>query len=431
MHNSMKRVGILFFLTLTVVFVYAQNINEARRIIQTLASEQMAGRGYVNDGEKQAAEFIKEAFRKLGVQPLTDSYYQKFTIPVNTIIGKTTVAVDGKALTEGFDYFIASRCQGKDTVFDLVWLDYKVASKEKRMERFMKRDLTGKIVVLDPLITASKEEAVRKVYGRFYYGNTSLAAGLITFMDKPGWFVVDAGNVTDYLALTLKKGCITKKSKQLRVSFANHFIESYTARNVIGFIPGSENPDQYIAFSAHFDHLGMMGETIIPGAHDNASGVAMIIDLARHFMENPPPFSVVFMAFSAEERGLFGSRKFVDDPLIPLDQISFLLNLDMVGTGREGITVVNGSQFPEAFNLLDSINTADSLLPQVKKRGESKNSDHYPFYEKGVKSFFIYTMDSEYSDYHNPDDRYDRLPLTGYDGLFQLVVRFANTIYSG
>ena len=116
------------------------------------------------------------------------------------------------------------------------------------------------------------------------------------------------------------KSAMPEKPKTASARIEAVFQPAMSVRNVVGFIPGTEFPDSFLVFSAHFDHLGMMGkEVIFPGANDNASGVAMMLDLARYFSqpENRPEFSMAFIAFSGEEAGLIRIRLFCESPFIP------------------------------------------------------------------------------------------------------------------
>jgi Zn-dependent M28 family amino/carboxypeptidase len=188
-------------------------------------------------------------------------------------------------------------------------------------------------------------------------------------------------------------------------------------------------PDSFIVFTAHYDHLGMMGDnTMFPGAHDNASGVAMALDLMKHYAnpDNKPYYSVVFIATAAEELGILGSKYFCANPLFGLEKIKFLINLDMVSTGDEGIMVVNGAVFTEEYDKLVKINTEKSYLKAISKRGEAKNSDHWFFYRNGVKCFFIYTLGGV-SEYHNIYDKPEALPYTEYNDIFKLLTDFVKT----
>jgi Zn-dependent M28 family amino/carboxypeptidase len=192
----------------------------------------------------------------------------------------------------------------------------------------------------------------------------------------------------------------------------------------VGYVKGRKQPDRFVVFTAHYDHLGMMGkDTYFPGANDNGSGTAMLLDLARHYSEkrNRPDYSMAFMAFSGEEAGLFGSKYYVENPLFDMRAILLLVNLDMVGTGSEGITIVNGKAYKSLYDQMVEINDKKKYLSQIKDRGEACNSDHCPFYNTGIKSIFIYTMGEEHLEYHNVNDSGDRLPFTAYEGLFRLL----------
>ncbi len=142
-----------------------------------------------------------------------------------------------------------------------------------------------------------------------------------------------------------------------------------------------------------------------------------------YYSENPPDYSMAFIAFAAEEAGLLGSRYYTENPVFPLENIKFLINLDMVSTGEEGLMVVNGEIFIDAFSRLKNINKTHGFMKQIRSRGEAANSDHYFFYEKGVKCFFFYTLGGE-THYHNIYDKAEMLSLYGYNNLFRLITVF-------
>jgi len=210
----------------------------------------------------------------------------------------------------------------------------------------------------------------------------------------------------------------------LEIHIKNKYIKGYRTQNVFGCIPGTVCPDSFLVFTAHYDHLGMMGKGIFfPGANDNASGTAMMLGLARYFRSHPQRYSIAFLGFTGEEAGLLGSGYFVDNPLISLSNIKFLVNLDLVGTGVDGITVVNATEFTDQFEMLSQLNDSGRYLVNIKKRGKACNSDHCHFYAKGVPCFFIYTLGG-IAAYHDLDDRPETLPLTAFEGLTRLLIAF-------
>jgi Zn-dependent M28 family amino/carboxypeptidase len=201
---------------------------------------------------------------------------------------------------------------------------------------------------------------------------------------------------------------------------------------MIGYVRGVVEPDSFLVFTAHYDHLGRMGKDVyFPGANDNASGTAMLLDLARYYSAEgkQPWYSIAFICLSGEETGLNGSGYYTRNPLFPLKQIKFLVNLDMVGTGSEGITMVNATVFKEAYERMVKINADHEYILTVKQRGESCNSDHCPFYQMGVPAVFIYSQGKEFTEYHNPDDKSSILPLTEYKDIFRLMVDFMDSFH--
>jgi Zn-dependent M28 family amino/carboxypeptidase len=149
----------------------------------------------------------------------------------------------------------------------------------------------------------------------------------------------------------------------------------------------------------------------------------MLLSMAKYYSENPNDYNLVFIAFAGEEIGLVGSHYFVEHPTIPLSKINFLINLDIMGSGEEGITVVNATKFENEFNQLVKINEENQLLTQVKKRGPAANSDHYWFSEKGVPSFFIYTQGPN-KHYHDIFDTYEELSFKEYEDIKSLLIKF-------
>ena len=170
-----------------------------------------------------------------------------------------------------------------------------------------------------------------------------------------------------------------------------------------------------------------MGEaTYFPGANDNASGIAMLLDLARYFAkpENKPRYSIGFIAFAGEEAGLVGSKYYTDHPIVPLTNISFLMNMDLMANGQDGMMVVNGKVFPQQYDKLVNINDSTHYLKAIEKRGKAANSDHYWFSEKGVRAFFFYLL-GDYPYYHDIYDTPEKPTMAGYDGAFRIIRDFA------
>jgi Zn-dependent M28 family amino/carboxypeptidase len=212
------------------------------------------------------------------------------------------------------------------------------------------------------------------------------------------------------------------------VTVESKFNPSFKNYNVLGYVPGTEKPDSFVVFTAHYDHLGRMGaHTVFPGAHDNASGTALVLYLANYFAQHPQKYSVAFMLFSGEEAGLVGSKHYVKTPVFPLEQIRFVVNLDMTGDATNGITVVNGDNQKREFNLLDKINLAKAYVPKIVERGQTQNSDHYSFSAAGVPAIFIYSNGTK-PYYHDVFDIAKELSLENIDGLSKLLIDFTGSL---
>jgi Zn-dependent M28 family amino/carboxypeptidase len=204
-------------------------------------------------------------------------------------------------------------------------------------------------------------------------------------------------------------------------------IPDFKSQNLGCRIKGSSGSDSVIVFSAHYDHLGGIGkDCYFPGANDNASGVSMVLNLLHYYTNHPPKYTTVFLFFAGEEAGLLGSAYFTESGQMDLQKIKFLINLDLLGTGDDGIMVVNGAIHQKEFERLNELNAKSNLLPQIRKRGKAANSDHYWFTEKGVPAFFVYTMGG-ISAYHDVYDRPETLPLTRYQSVFKLLTEFVST----
>jgi aminopeptidase YwaD len=207
----------------------------------------------------------------------------------------------------------------------------------------------------------------------------------------------------------------------------NEYISAYQAKNVIGIIPGKRKKE-YVFFTAHYDHLGRMGkDAFFPGGNDNASGVAMLLSLAKFYHENPPEYTIVFCFFSGEEAGLLGSKYFVENPWVKLKKIKFVLNVDIMGSASKGITVVNATKHEASFKRLVTINEKKNYLLKVKSRGPTANSDHHFFDLAGVPAFFIYSM-GDVKNYHNIQDNSENTTLDNFNQVQALLVDFVSAI---
>lgn len=425
--------SIKFFICYIFLFasisVYAQDKEYAKSVVSRLASPEMKGRGYVQNGDQLAAQFIYDEYEKIGLKNFKNNYFQKYTTSVNSFPGKMSVSIDGVEQVPGKDYLIYDGSASVKGTYKTMRLEIgDILNKDKLKNRM--RGAIGKFVVVDAYKTEDYNQEELTLISDFidylkYYPDVNAAGSIVLTAGKLTWDASTAQYKRPGLTLKVDSGEIVIKEISLDVEAT--FIEKHKTQNVVGYVDG-ERTDSMIVLIAHYDHLGMMGsETMFPGANDNASGIAMLLNLAKHYKTVKPKFKTVFIAFSGEELGLLGAKYFVENPLIELNKIKFLLNFDISGTGDDGIQIVNGSIFKAQFDLISGINDRDKLLAEVKIRGEACNSDHCVFYRKNVPCFFIYTLGGIKA-YHDIYDKAETLPLTEFDDYFKLVVRFISAL---
>jgi hypothetical protein len=217
--------------------------------------------------------------------------------------------------------------------------------------------------------------------------------------------------------------------------------EKVSTRNVAMILPGEDKKlkDEYIIIGAHFDHLGMGGpgsssraiDTIAPhhGADDNASGVAMMIELAEKFASTKGSHkrSIVCIAFSGEELGLLGSKYFAENPGIDLTKVNAMINLDMVGRLQETNKLqIGGAGTAEGFKDLIYSATDTSIIKLALSEEGYGPSDHSSFYGKDIPVLFY--SSGAHLDYHTPFDTYDKLNYQGMADISSLVFNTASIL---
>jgi Zn-dependent M28 family amino/carboxypeptidase len=198
----------------------------------------------------------------------------------------------------------------------------------------------------------------------------------------------------------------------------------YRSQNVCGYIPGET--DSMIVFTAHYEHLGMHGDTIFFGAHDNASGTAAVLDLARMTAQQEGRhFTYVFLFFGGEESGLIGSGYFADMPLIKMNKVKLLINIDLFCGGDEGLMVVNANARETApyVDMLQRINEERGYAAKIGRRDNAANSDHY-YLSQLCPAIFIYTLGGPYGGYHSPTDTCEGCGLGNYTRFLTLIRTF-------
>ncbi len=431
--------------------------DDLRELVSTLASDEFEGRAPGSAGEDKTVEYIKAQYERIGLKPGgdNDSYFQTVPMVETTADDSTVLRLDSngnqRELKFGSDMVLGTRT-GKDEVSvsdsELVFVGYGVNAPEQGWNDYEGLDVEGKTVVIlvnDPGFHADDESLFdgnrMTYYGRWTYkfeeaARQGAAAALIIHDDEGasyGWDVVknswsgpqfDLRAEDDPEPRLPAQGWITGDvARQLFAESGLELQEMYAAanrrgfkpvplkakvsfdlrstvaekssRNVIGYLPGTEVPEETVIYLAHWDHLGKHegeGDTIYNGAVDNATGVAGIIEIAEKFAAQPPRRSVVFLAVTLEESGLLGSKYYVAQPSFPLEKTVGVINLDAMSVaGRSRDVVVTGKGNSELEDIL--LGHAGAQQRTLVEEGNPAGgfyfrSDHFNFAKAGVPALY-------------------------------------------
>jgi Zn-dependent M28 family amino/carboxypeptidase len=455
----LKTIGLMVIGTIAFaqdITISAQRLREHTRY---LSSDQMEGRGVGTRGGQLATEYIANQLSLAGAKPAGDNgtYFQK--VP---LVGVETqpeselnAAVWGKGLSlkYGEDFVGVNLTQRPNARFEgeAVFVGHGITAPEFKWDDFKGVDVTGKILVLftnEPTSNDPKffDGRALTYYGRWTYKYEEAlrrgARGCIIIHTTPtasyGWDVVrnSWGREEPYVKLEQGgkalsfAGWVTREAGEKLLGLSNHTVDELLqaserpdfkpialgiqfrghmvskireldTRNVAAMIPGSDPKlkDEYVIFSAHWDHLGIgpavNGDAIYNGAVDNATGCAVLIDMARAWAALPqrPRRSALFLAVTAEEGGLKGSEYYGTHPLVPPAKTAIALNFDaLYPWGRAKDVVITGAErttvYPLAQQIAKRLNLtiSEDVAPEA---GHYFRSDHFSFAHAGIPAFSV------------------------------------------
>ncbi|MCB2410806.1 M28 family metallopeptidase [Hymenobacter lucidus] len=430
------------------------------RYLEAVSADYMLGRKPFTVGEERITNYLADQFRHIGLKPGPDgSYFQ--AVPLVEITGtpSATMQIRGKSQNLSFDYktdFVAftQREQEKVAVTNspLVFAGYGVVAPEYGWDDYAGLDVKGKTVVVlvnDPG-NAGNDTTFFKGKAMTYYGRWTYkyeeaarhgATGLLIVHDtKPAaypWSVVLSGAISPKLrAQTANKGadkCALEgwltmdAAKKLFTAAGQNYDQLYaaankkgfkprqlggltlttsiqnklrrqTSKNVLAVLPGTTRPDEYIIYSAHWDHFGVgkaiAGDSIYNGAVDDGTGLAALLSIAEAFQQSPqkPARSIVFLAVTGEEQGLLGSAYYAQHPPYPLNKTVADLNMDMLwpyGPMKDLTVIGYGQSELEDYAQAAAKEQDRYLLPdQTPETGMFYRSDHFNFAHVGVPSLY-------------------------------------------
>ena len=437
--------------------------------VRVLASPEMKGRGTGSPELEKAAGYIAKQFQTIGLKPLNGKgYMQPFPVTTNARLGKTNrmrYRLDEKSRPKDFskqavpfNFSSGGRFSGT-----LVFAGYGITAKEYAYDDYEGLDVKDKFVVIlrhEPQEFDEKSPFSGKVYtehSQFFSKATNAklhgARGVILVNDTHNHsgdsdelepfsgaagpsnagipFVhVKTGVAEEWAAKAGKdlkqlQAEVDKDLKPRGFAFPDSltvdlFIDlrrdQKTVNNVAGYLPG-ETPE-HIVIGAHYDHLGMghqfsmapsQAGTTHPGADDNASGTAAVIELARYFSGRPKmKRGIVFLAFAAEELGLLGSSYYVNHPDLPIDQAAAMINMDMIGRIRDGKVYVGGLGPGAPFEkMIEDMAKGSQLRFELADKTGYGSSDHTSFTAKQVPVLFFFS--GLHADYHKPSDTWEKI----------------------
>lgn len=392
--------------------VHAQDSVRFYKTIDTLCSSYFYGRGYINEGHLKTAKYLKKKFSKADT-----SFFQEFGFKLNKL-SKEELILAGDTLIGGVDFIPIPQSKGvPNKTFATFFMDSSFFRSKKKIKKFLKKDIRNTALVFNST-WESKITDTPELRSKLY-----LEAGciiklidgeLLSSFSHEAWMPPSfALKSSKWLNQETVKVNLRQKEEEVR------------SNNVIAVINGRDRGLKELIITAHYDHVGGYETVYVPGANDNASGVAMMLELYAYFLKNSPERTVRFIAFGVEEVGLLGSKYYVE--LMEKSRVEFVLNLDLLGAGSGGITIVNGKVFTDYSHRLSSINTNKKYISKIKLRGEAANSDHYYFSKNGVPAFFIYSNGSV-GGYHNFKDRVGDLERGYFSSLFLLLKDFCTSI---
>ena len=430
----MKKTVVIIAILLTCTLLSsAQDTNYMRQVLSRLTSEEFYGRGYSYRGDSIAARFIRGELARLGVKPLVDGYFQKYTFSVFSMEGPLALTVEGKHLKPYTDFRVPA--WSKST-----WGDYKVIRvggdllmDADKLKKFLQKNndlLQDVFVYIDATEYSDKSHDDQK---RFESQIKSLqrrnpfnSRGILLGMDEMNTYSPANTNYKhDYAYIEVSKSVLPKKIKKLNCSIFTQFHPNYQTQNIFGIVEG--DVDTMVVYTAHYDHLGTMGDSVVfYGAHDNGSGVATVLDIARMTIDEKPHYTHVFCFFSGEEAGLQGSKYAAEHPVFDFSKVRILMNIDMFCGGDEGIMVFNAdAENTKPFvERLKTLNEVLEIAPEIRQRANRANSDHW-FFSKHVPSLFFLTMGQRYGGYHDPYDTCERCGLEHYINYVTLITSLA------
>ena len=431
---------------------FGQTITAAdlRKHLYIIASREMEGRETATPGQRKAAEYIENQFRQIGLQPGNNGNFQMMFNVYQDSLVSASLEVNGKAfqLDQDFNPSIANLAT------TLRFSEVVVISTNTSLDTIRAANLGGKMVmVLGSLPTPQRGQqggvlpllqqkgiagiiSVSSMFPRKTPANRKSAQTLNLFRRN---LPVQQYSVSENVARAIMgsnfEAAMNNKSifttQQANISFeVQKTTITAQSSNVVGVLPGTDLKDEYLFITAHYDHLGKRDTVIYYGADDDGSGTVGVIEMAEAFAKakaagKGPRRSIVFMTVSGEEKGLWGSEYYSNNPIYPLEKTTANLNIDMigrsdasrqVGDSNNYVYVVGDDKLSSELRIISEAANKKYIKMELDyKFNDPKDpnfiyfrSDHYNFARKGVPIVFYYDGMLG-ADYHKPTDTVEKI----------------------
>lgn len=436
---------------------YAEDIQASglKEKLTVIASAEMKGRETATEGQRKAAAYIENHFRKLGLLPGNGSSYQQPFNVYQDSITHAAVVVNGQILVPNKEFTVttAGVAPGNWNITELFFAGTGAVDTTLSLE--------GKWVVTDEGNRFAARARInqlmkRKVKGIILVSRSFPRPGT---MPTLGRMSLQPGNnaTVPYISVsyaafarmigkeTLDSAAFVSLPKQsyntnITIELGKTQVQKVST-NVIAVLPGSDKKDEYVFLTGHYDHLGAEGDSVIfYGADDDGSGTTAVLQMAEAFAKaakngDGPRRSVVFMTVSGEEKGLLGSEYYSEHPLFPLDKTTVDLNTDMVGRidpkykgdSMNYVYVIGEDKLSsDLLPVSDSINKMYMNLELDRRYNDITDpnqfyyrSDHYNFARKGVPIIFYFN--GTHADYHRRSDTVDKINFDLMEKRVRLV----------
>ena len=437
-------------------------------VVKELSADKYYGRSNYNNGNIKAGEYILSQIEALGVKTVPQeivnaawegkekpalhslqpefkslitpcdarrfshatteqlSYMQHFNFPLNAQRGAVELIADGDTLKHTIDYTLKEFSPTYKGELEVVYLDNKYLHPDKFCTYLNSGEFKDKAVVLD-------WDYFRETM--YTYPGIEVYKTYFVPLDKVGALICRGKELLPYfksrnhfntpMPVFITNAAFPENAKKVSINVEAEMID-HDAHNIIAFIPGTEDTQKHFILACHYDHLGICGEKeIFNGANDNSSGTAMLLNLMRHFKLNPPKYSVMFIFFDAEENNLLGSFFYADNPVLPLEDIQYFIELDMIGDNGNNIYCQISDPGEEGLAYLNKINSSmENPFAKLDRHPMDDYADHYPFGLKGVPAIYMELDGDTNKNYHSPRDTFENFYSNNYNRMFELVKGF-------